>query len=103
MVEVWRHGNRLFEVISSYSLPDDAWSYELIELADSIGSVAYLNIRIPDASPLDGPFVPVDAALADVHFGEGSVPWPILRRFIDHIERSGDIRSRAPGGSVPGE
>jgi hypothetical protein len=55
-VEVWEHDRRLYEVNSYYSLPDDAWQYELVGLTGAPGIGPYLTIVIPDATPEPGPF-----------------------------------------------
>jgi hypothetical protein len=54
-VEVWDHSGKLYEVNSYYSLPDDAWQYEL---TGAPGTGSYLAIVIPDAAPEHGPFTP---------------------------------------------
>ncbi|MGW4294345.1 hypothetical protein ACWEH1_14990 [Micromonospora chersina] len=90
-MEVWDHDGKLYEVNSYYSLPDDAWKYELVGLTGAPGTGPYLSVRIPDATPDDGPFTPRPAGDVMVNAGSGDVPWPILRRFIDLVESSGDI------------
>ncbi|MEV4661077.1 hypothetical protein AB0J85_03925 [Micromonospora echinofusca] len=39
-MEVWAHGTELYEVNSYYSLPDDAWQYELTGMSEAGGHVA---------------------------------------------------------------
>jgi hypothetical protein len=90
-VEVWDHDGKLYEVTSYYSLPDDAWQYELVGLTGAPGTGPYVAVTIPDASPEGGPFAPRPVSEVMVRTGSGDVPWPILRRFIDLVESSGDI------------
>ncbi|MGK5672490.1 hypothetical protein ACSNOB_06560 [Micromonospora sp. URMC 106] len=54
-MEIWSHGTELYEVNSYYSLPDDAWQYELTGMSEAGG---HLSVVIPDATPEDGPFTP---------------------------------------------
>ncbi|MEV4133517.1 hypothetical protein AB0J72_15265 [Dactylosporangium sp. NPDC049742] len=88
---VWLHDDKLYEVSSGYSLPDDAWQYELTGLTGAPGTGPYLAITIPDATPDDGPFTPMPAHHVRVRAGGGQVPWPILTKFIDLVESSGDL------------
>lgn len=90
-MEVWDHDGKLYEVNSFYSLPDDAWQYELVGLTGAPGTGPYLVITIPDATPDDGPFTPLPASKATFSAHGNDVPWPILRRFIDLVEGSGDL------------
>lgn len=84
------HADRHFEVDSYYSLPEDAWLYELVETTADSTSGPGLRVLIPDATPI-GPFTPQPAdAMLQLGTG-GEVPWSILRRFIDLIESSGDV------------
>lgn len=56
-----------------------------------------------DATPVDGPFTPRPAGEAMLYSdGSAGVPWPILRRFIDLIEMSGDIVGDGPAEAVNG-
>jgi hypothetical protein len=84
------HDGKLYEVISMYSLPDDAWRYELTGLTGSPGTGPYLAIDIPDATP-DGAFTPRPAQHVRVHAGGGVVPWLILQQLIDQVDSSGDL------------
>ncbi|MET7949820.1 hypothetical protein [Micromonospora sp. NPDC005324] len=90
-MEVWDHGAKLYEVNSYYSLPDYAWQYELVGLTGAPGAGPYITVTIPDATPDDGPFTARPASEVMFGAGGGDVPWPILRRFIDLVESSGDI------------
>ncbi|GAB2921104.1 hypothetical protein GCM10027280_05140 [Micromonospora polyrhachis] len=38
-----------------------------------------------------------------VYVGEGQAPWPILRRFLDLVESSGDIVDSQPGPTESAE
>jgi hypothetical protein len=91
-VEVWDHDGKLYEVNSYYSLPDDAWHYELIGLTGAPGTgPPYLAIVIPGVTPDEGPFIPKHAGHALVRIGGGVAPWPILLQLIELAESSGDI------------
>ena len=90
MEEVWDHDGELYEVTSFYSLPNDAWRYELVGVTDAPGR-PYLAITIPDATPDNGPFTPLPASKATFSARADDLPWPILRRFIDLVEASGDL------------
>jgi hypothetical protein len=95
-VEVWSHEGTLYEVNSFYCLPEDAWHYELTGFCGAAGTGSHITVAIPDGSPEDGPFTPQPAGLAVVHFGGGQAPWPILRRFLDLVESSGDLVDSQP-------
>ncbi|MFV2013372.1 MULTISPECIES: hypothetical protein [unclassified Micromonospora] len=73
-MEVWSHGANLYEVNSYYSLPEDAWCYELAGLSGTPGTGPYLAIGIPDANPDDGPLTPQPARLATIHLASGQTP-----------------------------
>jgi hypothetical protein len=87
---IWSHDGKLYEVTSAYSLPDDAWQYELTGLTGAPGTGPYLAIAIPDATP-GCPFTPKHADHVLVAVARGVTPWPILRRLLDLVESSGDI------------
>ena len=90
-MHVWEHDGKLFEVSSGYSLPDDAWQYELYGLTGAPLTGPIITVTIPDATPDGGqPFTPqpVDKVLVRA---SGEIPWPILRRFVEMIESSGDL------------
>ncbi len=89
-MEIWPHDGKLYEIGSGYSLPDDAWQYELVGLTGPPGTGPYLTVSIPDATP-DGPFTPRPAEHIVVHAGGGVVPWPILESLIHLLESSGDL------------
>ncbi|MBE1484373.1 hypothetical protein [Plantactinospora soyae] len=90
-MEIWSHEGNLYEVVSFYCLPEDAWRYELDGLSGAPGTGPHITVAIPDATPDDGPFTPEPARLAVVHVGGGETPWPVLRRFLDLVESSGDL------------
>lgn len=92
-MEVWAHDGRLYEVNSYYSLPDDAWQYELAGQDGALATGPYLSVLIPDATPDDGPFTPRQAEHVRVVVHDGLTSWPVLRRFVNLIEASGDITS----------
>jgi hypothetical protein len=89
-MEIWSHDGKLYEVTSGYSLPDDAWLYELVGLTGPPGTGPYLSVLIPDATP-DGPFTPRTTEHVVVHADGGIVPWPILRNLIQLLDSSGDL------------
>ena len=80
------HGGRSFEVVNGYSLPDDAWQYEL----RPVGGEAALRVLIPDATP-DGPFTPRPSTDVRVQLNGGELPWPILARFMALVQNSGNL------------
>jgi hypothetical protein len=90
-MNVRAHNGKLYEVNSHYSLPDDAWRYELTGLSGAPGTRPYLIVLIPDATPADGPFTPRHAEDVQVLIHDGQTPWPVLHRFVDLIEDSGDV------------
>ncbi|MEV0570260.1 hypothetical protein [Dactylosporangium sp. NPDC050588] len=96
-MEVWLHDDKLYEVSSGYSRPDDAWQYELTGLTGAPGTGPYLEIVIPDATPDDGPFTPKPANHVFVRAAGGQVPWPILTKFIGLVESSGDLMEEDRG------
>jgi hypothetical protein len=100
VVEIWSHGSKLYEVNSMYSLPDDAWMYELIGLTGPPRTGPYLAITIPDANPDAGPFIPRPAQDAAVHVSSGQAPWPILDRFLSLVLSSGDLVEEQPALSA---
>ena len=89
-MNVWAHDGKLYEVNSYHSLPDDAWQYELAGISGAPETGPYLAVLIPDATP-DGPFTPRQAEHIQVTIHNGQTPWPVLHRFVDLIENSGDI------------
>jgi hypothetical protein len=58
VVEVWDHGGRLYEINSYYSLPADAWHYELVGLTGSRETGPFLRRRRRASSPLSPPPTP---------------------------------------------
>lgn len=100
-MQLWAHKGMTYQVNSYYSLPDDAWQYELVGQAAPT-TRAYLIVLIPDATPHDGPFTPSRSACARVTVHDGHTPWPILRRFVNLIEQSGDITHEHQANSAIG-
>ena len=90
-VSVWAHGGKLYEVVSTYSLSDNAWQYELSGMTGAPRTGPLIVVVIPDATPRDGPFTPVEANHAVVAVADGVTPWPILLRLLRLAEQSGDI------------
>jgi hypothetical protein len=101
-MQLWAHKGMLYEVNSYYSLPDDAWQYELVGQAAEPTTRPYLIVLIPDATPQDGPFTPSHSACAQVTVHDGQIPWPILRRFVHLIDQSGDITQEHETSSATG-
>lgn len=97
----WSHESRQFEVNTFHHGAVDSWCYELYEVKPADGSNDFIDVRIPDASPESGPFVPVSAdhVTLTMH-GQWTVPWPVFRRFIDAIQASGDIVESVPGSNA---
>jgi ribosomal protein L7/L12 len=102
-VEHWTHDGEVYEVNSMYLLPDDAWAYELTGPRGNSGRGPGLMVLIPDATPDDGPFTPMAAAHARVLVEDGHLPWPVLRRFVRLVVRSGDLVADAQDGAVTGD
>ncbi|MCW2886980.1 MAG: hypothetical protein JWL58_3842, partial [Streptosporangiaceae bacterium] len=50
-MEVWAHDGKLYDVNSYYSLPDDAWHYELVRQDGAPATGPYLSVLIPDTTP----------------------------------------------------
>ncbi|GIF09804.1 hypothetical protein [Actinoplanes siamensis] len=89
-MEIWSHGGKRYELTSIYSVPDDAWYYELRGLTEPTGAGPYLTISLPDATP-DGPFTPKPAQHIVVYADGGVLPWPILGKLIHLLESNGDL------------
>jgi hypothetical protein len=90
--DVWTYDGKRFEVNSFHLGSDDAWCYELYEVRPDTGRNDYIEVRIPDANPEGGPFIPepADHVTLAAH-GEWEIPWPVFQRFIQVICASGDI------------
>nr|GID89659.1 hypothetical protein Ade03nite_85830 [Actinoplanes derwentensis] len=89
---VWSHGDRRYEVNHFHYGDIESWCYELYEVELGNTENNYLDVRIPDASPESGPFVPLpaDHVTLTMH-GRWELPWPVFRRFLDAIRAAGDI------------
>lgn len=104
-MDVWSHEGELYEVVSGYDSSDDAWTYELTPLGATRGDdpsarpdQAVLEVRVPDATPDEGPFTPRPSDEVTVSWaGSGRLPWPVLRRFLALVESRGDIIGATPG------
>lgn len=96
-MEIWSHAGVTYQVVSGYSLPDNAWQYEL---SGNTGPGPHLAVVVPDATPNDGPFTPMDVDHVVLVVSEGVTPWPILARLVILVESSGDIVNRRPAGEV---
>ncbi|MGW4948196.1 hypothetical protein ACWEOZ_42150 [Actinoplanes sp. NPDC004185] len=91
-LHTWSYGSRRF-VVNQFHYGDvDSWCYELYEVDQDSTENNFLDVRIPDASPEDGPFVPMpaDHVTMTMH-GRWALPWPVFRRFLDAIRAAGDI------------
>jgi hypothetical protein len=97
-VGVWSHDGRHYEVNSYYSLPDDAWRYEVVVPAGANGAGPHLAVLVPDATPQGEPFTPKGDSHVVVRVGGGELPWPIVRRLLHLIQSSGDL---VPEAGVP--
>jgi hypothetical protein len=102
-VEYWTHAGEVYEVNSMYLLPDDAWTYELTWALGASGGAASMSVLIPDATPGDAPFTPMVAAHAVVMTRDGQLSWPVLWRFLQLVETSGDIVADQNGAMVTGD
>jgi len=89
-MEIWPYDGKLYEVTSGYSLPDDAWQYELVGLSGPPGTGPYLSVSIPDATP-DGPFTPQPTDHVVVRADGGIVPWRVLEKFVHLLDSTGDL------------
>src|SRR5690349_8614452 len=87
---IWSFGGEQYEIISMYSLPDDAWHYELTGLTGPPAARPYLAVDVPDATP-GGAFTPQPAQHVVVHAGGGVLPRLVLTRLIDQLDSSGDL------------
>lgn len=94
------HNGAKYQIVSMYLLPQDAWTYELTGPYGTSGPPAGLAVMIPDATPDGGPFTPSDAADATVALASGSLPWPLVLRFLRFVETSGDIVTGAVSQSL---
>jgi hypothetical protein len=65
-------------------------AYELTPSACDRGRMS-LVVLIPDATPDDGPFTPKGSTHARVVLDDGDLPWPVLSRFLQSVDSSGDI------------
>jgi hypothetical protein len=101
-VESWTHDNEVYQVNSMYLLPDDAWAHELSGPPGHTGPEPGAMVLIPDATPEDGAFTPMSAAHVRVLLEDGQLPWPVLLRFVELVEQSGDIVSEAQVAPVAG-
>jgi hypothetical protein len=97
------HAGAVYELVSVYSLPDNAWTYELTGPRHAGVTSASVAAIIRDATPDDGPFTPMSAAHSYVLLDEGVVPWPILMRFVHHVEGTGDLRDDGDSSPVTGD
>ncbi|MET8148265.1 hypothetical protein ACIBSW_30950 [Actinoplanes sp. NPDC049668] len=99
-INAWSHGSQRFEVNHFHNGDADSWSYELSEVDPDATENNYLDVRIPDATPENGPFTPMpaDHVTLTMH-GRWTLPWPVFRRFLDAIQAAGDIV--APTGDKP--
>jgi hypothetical protein len=89
-MESWVHADEIYQMNSRYLLPDDAWAYEMTPAARDCGRMS-LIVVVPDAAPDDGPFTPQGAIHARVVLEDGDLPWPVLSRFLQSVDSSGDI------------
>jgi len=89
-MEIWSHGRKEYEVISTYSAHDDAWYYQVRGSAEPSSTGPNLTIAIPDATP-DGPFTPKPAQHILVFADGGALPWPILGKLIHLLESRGEL------------
>ncbi|BCJ56061.1 hypothetical protein Asp14428_75360 [Actinoplanes sp. NBRC 14428] len=96
----WEHDGTSYHVVSMYLVTADAWTYEL---TGPPGDRCAVAVEVPDATPHDGPFTPVESAGARVTVVGGPLPWLLLRRFIRFVEASGDLVAGSPEPAVSGD
>ncbi|HCT76215.1 MAG TPA: hypothetical protein DGG94_04120 [Micromonosporaceae bacterium] len=101
-MEIWDHRGRRFALNSLYQLPEDSWSYDLTEYSQQSDHTVGLAITIPDATP-DGPFTPQDETLAVTWLHTGNLPWPIVRRFAEFLDATGDLVATNTALQVTGD
>jgi hypothetical protein len=91
-LNTWSHRSQRFHVNQFHYDDVDSWCYELYEVDPDATENNFLDVRIPDASPEDGPFVPMpaDHVTMTMH-GRWALPWPVFRRFLDAVRAAGDI------------
>ncbi|MFI1386503.1 hypothetical protein [Embleya sp. NPDC020886] len=91
-IEQWDHDDLVYEHILMYALPDDAWSVEL-----------YAG-RIPDRRHLITALVHDEDPTRATHvlLSRGELPLPLLRRFLDVVEREESVRD-GPWATEPTE
>ncbi|MFI1989758.1 hypothetical protein [Actinoplanes sp. NPDC020271] len=94
----WSYEGRRFEVNQFHHGDAGSWCYELYEVDPDNPENNHLEVRIPDASPEAGPFVPMpaDHVTLTMH-GHWALPWPVFRRFLDAIQAAGDFVEPAAG------
>jgi hypothetical protein len=94
----WSHGSRMFGVVETYDLHDNAWVYELTG-GNGSSFDAFLAVAFPDATPI-GDFTSMAADRTVVHVAPGTIPWPVLRKFLDLVDRSNFLVDDQEWGSV---
>jgi hypothetical protein len=94
-VEYWEFDGAVYEVVSFYSVAGDRWSYELTGPDRSCVAVI-----IPDVTPEAGPFTAEPSTSVRVITTDGTLPWPVLIRFMDLVESSGDIKVVSGGPAM---
>lgn len=98
-MEAWSHAGKRYEVNSYYSLPDDAWQYELVELSASPEPGLCVRVMVPDATPIGDLTPKPDEAAFYLDHG-GPIPWQVLRRFLSFVEDDGLVtRGPEDGGA----
>jgi hypothetical protein len=99
-LNAWHFAGRSFEVNSFHFAEHDCWCYELYELHPEDAANDYLEVRVPDLRPAEGPFVPAPLEQITIHaHGEFAVPWPVLCHFLSAIR--GDATPVSPSGTRP--
>ncbi|GAA0793839.1 hypothetical protein [Spirilliplanes yamanashiensis] len=89
-LNTWAYEGRRFEV--NHYHDGCSWCYELYEVDTDTTANNFIDVRIPDASPDTGPFVPMSSRHVTLTMhGRWTIPWPVFRRFLDAIRATGDI------------
>ncbi|RZS32290.1 hypothetical protein EV193_113134 [Herbihabitans rhizosphaerae] len=90
-MDVWEHDGDKYEYESYYSVPDEAWRHELMPLDGAPETYPWMHVVVPDTVD-DGPFTPAPPERVTVAVGgDGELPWPVVRRFLEEVYDSGHV------------
>jgi hypothetical protein len=92
----WHHNGKTYEVNNFHHSDAVAWCYEMYEVPGEPDRNDYVEVRIPDLTPL-GRFTPAPASKAVfLAHGEPRIPWPVLRRFFNLMREYGHLVEAEP-------